>query len=71
MKPDINWFGAIIFFLLFIVGPVTFVISPTIENYSWVPAFLFGALFGFDNLCHLLSYKPGYFEKLACISYGN
>jgi len=46
MKPDINWLAAIIFYLLFIVGLVTFVISPAIEKHSWVHAILFGALFG-------------------------
>lgn len=46
MKPDINWVAAIIFYLLFIAGLVTFVISPAVEKHSWVHAILFGALFG-------------------------
>jgi len=46
MKPDINWFAAIIFYLLFIAGLVIFVISPAVEKHSWVHAVLFGALFG-------------------------
>ncbi len=46
MKPEINWFAAIIFYLLFIAGLVTFVISPAIEKHSLVHAVLFGALFG-------------------------
>jgi len=46
MKPDINWLAAIIFYLLFIAGLVTFVISPAVEKQSWVQALLFGALFG-------------------------
>jgi uncharacterized membrane protein len=46
MKPDINWFAAIIFYLLFIAGLVLFVISPAVEKHSWVHAILFGALFG-------------------------
>ena len=46
MKPDINWFAAIIFYLLFITGLVIFVISPAVEKHSWVHALLFGALFG-------------------------
>ena len=46
MRPDINWFAAIIFYLLFIIGLVTFVISPAIEKHSWVHALIFGALFG-------------------------
>jgi len=46
MKPDINWFAALIFYLLFIAGLVIFVISPAVEKHSWVHAILFGALFG-------------------------
>ena len=46
MKPDINWFAAIIFYLLFITGLVIFVILPAVEKHSWVHAILFGALFG-------------------------
>ena len=46
MKPDINWSAAIIFYLLFIAGLVTFVISPAVDKHSWVHAILFGALFG-------------------------
>jgi uncharacterized membrane protein len=46
MKPDINWFAAIIFYLLFITGLVMFVISPAVEKHSWVHALIFGALFG-------------------------
>ncbi|MGD0343271.1 MAG: DUF2177 family protein [Bacteroidales bacterium] len=46
MKPDINWIAAIIFYLLFIAGLVTFVISPAVEKHSWVHAIIFGGLFG-------------------------
>ena len=46
MKPNINWVAAIIFYLLFIAGLVTFVISPAVEKHSWVHAILYGALFG-------------------------
>lgn len=46
MRPDINWPAAIIFYLLFIAGLVTFVISPAVENHSWKHAILFGAFFG-------------------------
>ena len=46
MKPNINWFAAITFYLLFIAGLVIFVISPAVEKHSWVHALLFGALFG-------------------------
>ena len=46
MKPDISWYAAIIFYLLFIAGLITFVISPAIEKQSWMHAVLYGALFG-------------------------
>jgi uncharacterized membrane protein len=46
MRPDINWFAAIVFYLLFIAGLIVFVISPAVEKHSWVHALLFGALFG-------------------------
>jgi len=46
MRPDINWVAAIIFYLLFIAGLVTFVISPAFEKHSWIHAALFGAFFG-------------------------
>lgn len=46
MKPNIGWYAAIIFYLLFIIGLITFVILPAIEKHSWSHALLFGALFG-------------------------
>jgi uncharacterized membrane protein len=46
MKPDINWYAAIIFYLLFIGGLVTFVISPAVEKHSLKHALFYGALFG-------------------------
>jgi len=46
MKPDINWFAAIVFYLLFIAGLITFVISPAVVKQSWIHALLYGALFG-------------------------
>jgi len=46
MRPDVNWTAAIIFYLLFIAGLVTFVISPAFEKQSWIHAALFGAFFG-------------------------
>ena len=46
MRPDINWAAAIIFYLLFIAGLVTFVISPAVEKHSWINAVFFGAFFG-------------------------
>jgi uncharacterized membrane protein len=46
MKQDINWYAAIIFYIIFIAGLVTFVISPAVEKQSWVHALFYGALFG-------------------------
>lgn len=46
MRPDVNWTAAIIFYLLFIAGLVTFVISPAFEKHSWIHAVVFGAFFG-------------------------
>lgn len=46
MKPDINWIAAIVFYLLFISGLVTFVISPAVEKHSWIHAVVYGAFFG-------------------------
>lgn len=47
MKSDVNWYAAIIFYLVFIAGLVVFVISPALEKGSWIHAVLLGALFGF------------------------
>jgi len=46
MKSDVGWVAAGIFYLLFIAGLVTFVITPAVEKHSWVHAVLFGAFFG-------------------------
>ena len=47
MKSDVNWFAAIVFYLVFIAGLVVFVISPAVEKNSLMHAVLFGAFFGF------------------------
>jgi uncharacterized membrane protein len=46
MKPDVGWAAAILFYLLFIAGLVTFVIGPAIEKLSWTHALIYGAFFG-------------------------
>jgi uncharacterized membrane protein len=46
MRPDVGWLPAIIFYLLFITGLTTFVISPAVEKHSWSNALLFGGFFG-------------------------
>jgi uncharacterized membrane protein len=61
MKPDVNWTAAIVFYLLYIAGIVTFVISPAVEKHSWIHALLFGALFG------LITYSTYDLTNLATI----
>ena len=46
MKPDVGWIPAFAFYLLFIAGLVTFVVSPAVDKQSWLHALIFGALFG-------------------------
>jgi uncharacterized membrane protein len=46
LKPDVNWLAAIIFYLIFIAGLVSFVISPALEKQSLIHALLYGAFFG-------------------------
>lgn len=45
MSKNPNWIAAIIFYLLYAVGLVIFVITPSLEK-GWVYAILAGALFG-------------------------
>jgi uncharacterized membrane protein len=61
MRPDINWTAAIIFYLLFIAGLITFVISPAVERQSWKYAIHFGAFFG------LLTYATYDLTNLATL----
>lgn len=46
MKTNLNWFAAILFYLLFIAGLVVFVLSPSFEKKDWLNALYLGALFG-------------------------
>jgi uncharacterized membrane protein len=46
MAPSVNFTAAILFYLIFIAGLVSFVIMPALEKGSWVHAILFGAFFG-------------------------
>jgi len=61
MTTDINWFAAVIFYLLFIAGLVVFVISPAVEKRMWFDALLMGALFG------LISYATYDLTNLATV----
>ncbi|MEO8357816.1 MAG: DUF2177 family protein [Chloroflexota bacterium] len=46
MAPSPNWFAAIIFYLLFIVGILFFVVVPGLASGSLKATLLRGALFG-------------------------
>ncbi len=46
LKPDVNWWAAIIFYALFIAGLIVFVVMPAVEKGSWTNALLLGAFFG-------------------------
>ncbi len=61
MTKTPNWIAAIIFYLLFIIGLVVFVISPALEQKSWLHALAFGALFG------LITYATYDLTNLATI----
>lgn len=61
MKSDINWFSAILFYILFVAGVVFFVVNPAIEKQSWIYALLAGAFFG------LITYATYDLTNLATI----
>lgn len=46
LKPQVNWYAAIIFYLLFVAGLVVFVISPAVSKHAWQFAVFHGLLFG-------------------------
>ncbi|MEN6448363.1 MAG: DUF2177 family protein [Syntrophaceae bacterium] len=47
MRPDVNWFAAVVFYLLYIAGIMIFAIIPSLEKNSLRQAALLGGLFGF------------------------
>jgi uncharacterized membrane protein len=47
LKDEVNWWAAIIFYLIFIAGIVYFVLVPAMEKQSWRHALFVGAAFGF------------------------
>lgn len=47
LRPDVNWPGAIIFYLIFIAGIEYFAILPSVAKGSAFQAAFTGALFGF------------------------
>lgn len=46
MAPDVQWWAAALFYLLFAAGVVFFVVMPLVEGGSLVRVFLTGAFFG-------------------------
>lgn len=46
LKTDVNWIAAILFYVLFIIGLVVFVITPSVDSLSIGKAMLLGAFFG-------------------------
>ena len=46
LRPDPNWFAAIVFYLLFVAGLVIFVVVPGLQANSSKKVLLLGALFG-------------------------
>jgi uncharacterized membrane protein len=46
LQPEVNWFVAILFYLLFVVGIVIFAVKPALEAGSPARAAIYGALFG-------------------------
>ncbi len=61
MSPSVNWIAAILFYLLFILGIVTFAVTPALQQNSLHTALLLGALFG------LLTYATYDLTNLATI----
>lgn len=61
MKTNVNWQAALLFYLLFIVGLVIFVITPSLEKKEWTSALFLGALFG------LISYATYDLTNLATL----
>jgi uncharacterized membrane protein len=47
MRPETNWTAAILFYLIFVAGLLTFGIVPAIEKGSLAYAIVYGGLFGF------------------------
>jgi len=47
LSPQVNWPAAIVFYLVFIAGILTFAVAPALRHGSLGKAALWGALFGF------------------------
>lgn len=50
LAPDVNWWAAIIFYLIYIGGILHFAILPAMREHRWQTALIQGAVLGF--LCY-------------------
>lgn len=50
LSPDVNWWAAIVFYLLYIGGILHFAVLPAMREHSWETALIQGAVLGF--LCY-------------------
>jgi uncharacterized membrane protein len=50
LSPDVNWYAAVIFYLIYIGGILYFAVLPAMKDGSWQTALIQGAVLGF--LCY-------------------
>ena len=50
LSPDVNWYAAVIFYLIYIGGILYFAVLPAMKDESWQTALIQGAVLGF--LCY-------------------
>lgn len=46
LKPNPNWWAALLFYLLFVAGILLFVVVPAAHHDSWKKVLIYGAIFG-------------------------
>ena len=47
LNPQVNWFAAITFYMIYIAGIIFFAVRPAIGAHTWTKALYLGALYGF------------------------
>jgi uncharacterized membrane protein len=47
LSPTVNWTAAVVFYLIYIVGIITFAVLPALDKGSLARAAILGSLFGF------------------------
>ncbi|MBT8384770.1 MAG: DUF2177 family protein [Bacteroidia bacterium] len=50
LSPEVNWYAAVIFYLIYIGGILYFAVLPAMKDESWQTALIQGAVLGF--LCY-------------------